>query len=347
MEPSTLFTQGPAIAETLLQIFRVQGHDPESVAVLEASKPRVEFLRWDGWNEETAHFDLRLSIPAVLFASLESDLSKIEKRIAAKLERLRLAGENERLASCSISPQLLAGPGPRVVQTPTSNDVSRIWGSGQVRLFLSHVSKYKGLTAEVKASLSRVGVSGFVAHEDIEPSLEWQKEIETALQTMDVMCALLTPDFKDSKWTDQEVGIALGRRVPVIPVRLGMDPYGFIGKLQGVTATITRPIDIASKVFAAMMLTDALRKRVMESLVNTVVEAPSYSVAIEGMKRIEAHNDLVSAGQVERLLRAARDNSQVKGAFGVAKQIQAIAMAAKGSLPAVAQGKDLSDDIPF
>ena len=43
--------------------------------------------------------------------------------------------------------------------------------------------------------------------------------------------------FHESDWTDQEVGFALARRVPIMAVRLGRDPYGFIGRFQGLSAT--------------------------------------------------------------------------------------------------------------
>jgi hypothetical protein len=49
---------------------------------------------------------------------------------------------------------------------------------------------------------------------------------------MDGFVALLTTEFHDSDWTDQEVGYALARRVPIISVRMGRDPYGFLGKFQ-------------------------------------------------------------------------------------------------------------------
>ena len=50
---------------------------------------------------------------------------------------------------------------------------------------------------------------------------------------MDALAAILTPGFNESKWTDQEVGVAVGRGSLIIPIRKGMNPYGFIGKYQG------------------------------------------------------------------------------------------------------------------
>lgn len=73
-------------------------------------------------------------------------------------------------------------------------------------------------------------MSSFVAYTDIKPTKEWQGEIENALHSMDALAAILMPGFKDSDWTDQEVGVAIGRGVPIIPIMRGLTPYGFIGK---------------------------------------------------------------------------------------------------------------------
>lgn len=73
------------------------------------------------------------------------------------------------------------------------------------------------------------------AHEDIEPSKEWQKVIENALLTMDALIVLFSKEFHNSKWTDQEVGAAIGSKKFIIVIKLDeTDPYGFIGKLQAI-----------------------------------------------------------------------------------------------------------------
>jgi len=73
-------------------------------------------------------------------------------------------------------------------------------------------------------------VSCFVAHLSIRPTREWQDEIERALFSMDALIALLTKDFQKSNWTDQEISIALGRKVPVIPLKIDKKPLWFYWK---------------------------------------------------------------------------------------------------------------------
>jgi hypothetical protein len=97
-------------------------------------------------------------------------------------------------------------------------------------------------------------ISGFVAHEDIHPTLEWQKEIERALFTMDAFLAIHTPGFKDSFWTQQEIGFAVGRGVKIISFKMGEDPTGFISKQQALARQRRTAEEIAKEVDALLAL---------------------------------------------------------------------------------------------
>ena len=120
--------------------------------------------------------------------------------------------------------------------TPTE-----IWEPDTIRVFLSHDSKIKTDATNLKDALRPYGLSCFVAHEDIKPSKEWQIEIEKALHSMDVMVPLLSKNFHKSYWTDQEVGVAIGREIPIIPIKYEVDPYGFFGKFQAINGNIKTP----------------------------------------------------------------------------------------------------------
>ena len=100
------------------------------------------------------------------------------------------------------------------------------------RLFISHIAKHKDKATRLKDCLAPYGISGFVAHEDIHPTLEWQNEIERALYAMDAFVAIHTPGFSTSLWTQQEIGFAVGRGVKIISLRMGEDPTGLIANRQ-------------------------------------------------------------------------------------------------------------------
>ena len=140
-----------------------------------------------------------------------------------------------------------------------------IWNQGTpdtdspIRLFLSHTSDVKEQAFTIGEGLRLYGISPFIAHEHIEPSTEWQAEIEKALLTMDVLVPLLTDKFKTSDWTDQEVGAAIGRQVPVFPVSLGRDPYGFIAKYQAVPGLSRSPEVISEQLAKCVWRSGRLR----------------------------------------------------------------------------------------
>ena len=136
-----------------------------------------------------------------------------------------------------------------VSKTQTSAAEATFWKPGFFKLFLSHTSKHKVTTARLQQNLRHYGVSAFVAHEDIEPTKEWLEEIEKGLFSMDALAAILTPGFHESDWTDHEVGVAVGRDVLVVPIRKGLDPYGFIGKYQGYQAESKKVGEVAKAIF--------------------------------------------------------------------------------------------------
>ena len=153
--------------------------------------------------------------------------------------------------------------------TSSGRDVSaaKSWKRGYFRLFLSHVSSFKEKAVQLQSSLLPFGISGFVAHEDIEPTAEWQDEIEKALLSMDALAAILSEGFHESSWTDQEVGAAIGRELLVIGIRRGMEPYGFIGKYQGMPTRNRTVRQVAAELFRILASHRLTRARMADVLV--------------------------------------------------------------------------------
>jgi hypothetical protein len=116
------------------------------------------------------------------------------------------------------------------------------------RVFISHIAVHKDKATRLKSCLVRYGIDGFVAHEDIEPTLEWQSEIEKALRTMDAFLAIHTAGFAKSIWAQQEVGYAVGRGVKIISLQMGEDPTGFISKHQALRRGDRKAEEIAAEI---------------------------------------------------------------------------------------------------
>lgn len=129
-----------------------------------------------------------------------------------------------------------------------------------LRLFISHISLHKDKATRLKDCLAPHGISGFVAHEDIYPTLEWQSEIERALYAMDAFLAMHTPGFSQSYWTQQEIGFAVARGVKIISLKMGEDPTGFISKRQALPRRNRTAEDVATDI-GALLATDPLTSR--------------------------------------------------------------------------------------
>ena len=140
------------------------------------------------------------------------------------------------------------------------------WVEGYARLFLSHLSSNRERMSSLKSHLKDWGISVFVAHEDIEASREWRDEVEAGLETMDLFAAVVEPGFKESDWCAQEVGYALGRKVDIIPLRAGFDPFGFFAKYQGIPIKGKTPEAVAVEITKTLLKKPQHRNMLLQSM---------------------------------------------------------------------------------
>lgn len=330
-----------AVADVVATLTDICRHQKrlELVEFLEHSHAHFEEIEYDNWNGGTTTWALRLEMPVVFFASVQPRLSEIEKELGERLAFLDRLYPNDPLGEVTITPLTSAEMALGQRMAVSDADVRRLWRDDYFRLFLSHLSQQKVQVSDLKTALLEMGISAFVAHEDIEPSLEWQNEISLAMRSMHALAALITADFHASNWTDQEVGWALGRGVPVIAVRLGADPYGFIGKIQALPGTLTDPASLAGNITQALLRSTQAHGHMRRALVEAFENANTYAVA-------ERIRDLVvtvadfSEEEKERLRNACTSNNQVSGSWGVKDAIHG----AFGSSRIPARS---GDDLPF
>ncbi|MEI9968743.1 MAG: toll/interleukin-1 receptor domain-containing protein [Terracidiphilus sp.] len=198
------------------------------------------------------------------------------------------------------------------------------WRKGMFRLFISHLAAHKKWAGDLQEALLPYGISGFVAHSDIEPTTEWQNQIETALLTCDALVALLHEKFHESEWTDQEVGFAMGRGVPVYSVQFGEAPYGFIGRFQAFSGSKTDPTGLAHQIFKAYYKNKQTKKAMSEVLVRLFEQSGSFMEAKARIAYLE-ELDVWEPSFAKRILSAAEANSQIYGSWGVPARVERLA----------------------
>lgn len=141
------------------------------------------------------------------------------------------------------------------------------WQPSLFRVFISHLSKNKALAAELQAEFEHLNITSFVAHNDIEPTREWEDEILLALSTCDAVIAILDPDFHESLWTDQEIGYALGKGTLVITIQNGRAPYGFMARFQAVNGLKAEVKTVAEDIMRQFLTHKLTTKRFSQALV--------------------------------------------------------------------------------
>ena len=157
------------------------------------------------------------------------------------------------------------------------------------RVFLSHQHANRFFVGQVKTLLAdRFGVDAFVAHDDIAPSKEWRSVVKVALRSCHALAAFLDGNFHASQWCDQEVGWAIGRGVPIIPIRERatdrkvVGPGGFLDEHQDVLVEPGHderpsPWTAAEGIFRVLVTDPRTRESVgVAALVEAFVKSASF-----------------------------------------------------------------------
>lgn len=270
---------------------------------------------YDNWNGGTYGHALYLVVPEGLYLNAVKRKDKLRNEIRDNINKIHNV-QNEFIAEVFLEMEVVEDQDWRKesgLLIPRRSAVlpeaeKRIWGDEGFRVFLTHKADVKKETSDLKERLRLFGVSCFVAHEDIHPTREWQNEIENALFSMDALVALMTDTFHESDWTDQEVGCAFGRGVPIIAVKLGRDPYGFIGKFQALSCDW-----------------DAAAVEIVKILVKHDRMLNAYIKAVQNCRTFDHGNKLseilpsiekLSDEQASSLMSAFNENGQVRDSYG-------------------------------
>lgn len=198
--------------------------------------------------------------------------------------------------------------------SPVTDEENIIFKKGTFGLFISHRDSFKRTANEIKESLAVYGISSFVAHEDIEPSEEWIKEIEKELFSMDALLALLSDGFSASVWTNQEVGVAFGRGKFILSVRLEEDPQGFVGKFQALRPKEKNVDKLCSQITAHLLNHPKTQEKMTASYFSAIRNTASFAESDKWAELLPSIKN-VNENQVNILMNAYNDNSQAYDCF--------------------------------
>lgn len=320
-EKSELQTNIDAILAEAHAVFQNKHNEPIRQILVNA-RTTVEFVeaRYDFGNSAD-YFSVTLTLDLGLYSTVAHNLTGFGEAICEAFNEVH-QNDHEYVTSVriKINPETISDWRKETgllidgQMNYTHAEAEALWGMG-LRIFVSHASEQKDLASELGDFLEKQGMSVFVAHEDIHRTLEWQREIEKALSTMDAFVALLTEEFKSSDWCSQELGFAIARTVPIFPVRAGKDPYGFIGKIQALSAkkrVIRSEIEEKFSDHPRMPATELVK---FEIFIKDVDNSPSFLESI-GLSRRLTRFESVSVELGDKLAEAVNGNVEAWGSWG-------------------------------
>ena len=207
-------------------------------------------------------------------------------------------------------------PSVKLRQTDFNKISKPYYERKHLHVFISYSSVDKVYAGELKDYLKGYGLSVFLAHEDIRPTLDWQKEILKNLRSCDVFVAIYSPNFSQSEWTDQETGIAFGLDKFIIPVRMGEDPYGFIGRFQGCKS------DSPANVLDVINSNSSLRELIIDCYLRALEKAEHFDDAKSIVEELEKLK--LNKPEVNEVIRIAIKNDQFRRCWNGIKFLKRI-----------------------
>lgn len=281
-----------------------------------------EETSYDNWNGGTYGHDVVLFLTPEILDKIPLHLEpELRQQLCSDLNSCAQSIENENIGSVVFEladqedsefqkSRPIAG-----VQQIAPETVS-FWKPGLVRAFVSHRDSDKVGAREFGDAIEKYGISTFVAHDTIEPMSSWRDEILKGLKTMEVMIALVTEAYHESEWTNQEVGYALGKEIPVVAIQLGpRPPGGFLAATQAIKGSLANPADTAAQAYSVLAEKLGNRDRLQGAIVRSFVESPDWD---ETRKRFDFMSGAVSKlsdVEVEQICEAYRRNDAVGKAY--------------------------------
>ena len=103
------------------------------------------------------------------------------------------------------------------------------------QVYVSHAPGDLTLVQDLFSTVKNFPFGVHIALEELE-SVRDRKRLEGRVANSDVVVAVLTEDTADTTWIDQEIGYAVAKGIPVLPLRdEGVSRRGYVGDVEGVT----------------------------------------------------------------------------------------------------------------
>lgn len=200
-----------------------------------------------------------------------------------------------------------------------------------MKVFLSYSDIDKVIAGRIRRELKKYGLSVFLAHDDIEPSEEWVERILRELNNCDVFLPILTNNFDSSLWTDQESGIALILEKLIIPLKINVNPHGFLQRYQALRININSLEDSCEKLIRTIASKKTHGRLLREALIKQFAKSDSFAESGSRAKFLVSLKDFSSL-QIKKIVQAVINNSQIYSSFDARDELRVFVRKHKNSI---------------
>lgn len=180
--------------------------------------------------------------------------------------------------------------------------------SNTLNVFISYSTKNKAVAGKVKDILNNYGITGFLAHEDINITEEWKKRIIFELRQTNVFIAILSQDFKASDWTAQEAGMAYFKNILIIPLLLDdTTPFGFLEDSQGKKISY----DLTPEEYIIKPIVDRFSNLLIDKIIDKLEQVNNFRTAERVLGFIVPYFEKLNATQINNLVNVSIRNGQI------------------------------------
>ena len=174
----------------------------------------------------------------------------------------------------------------------------------------------KNEAKKLSQSLLKFGITSFVAHDSIGALNIWQETIKKALTTCQVVILFIDDDFFESPWTNQEIGFALGKNIPIIPIKLGkQDPVGFdISNMQALKGEVNFPDIIAKQVYDILIEKLHMENGLKDVIIQQFIDTSDHKYTKHNflcLQNIKHFNE----DEISKIIKAYEENVSLNGGW--------------------------------
>ena len=176
---------------------------------------------------------------------------------------------------------------------------------------MSYSSRDKILASQIKTRLKEFGIAAFVAHDDIPGGSKWADFIRDRIHDCSLFLALVTKTYHEQEYTDQELGMAVYAKKPVVCISVDdARPHGFARLYQYISHYTNQGTECLGRDILDAILQDMDQTEKIDFTIECLANSNRFDDSNSLAKHIDEDARL-SNSQAERLANVFVRNNQV------------------------------------